>query len=111
MDKELDNKAVGLRLRLQRVALGYSQEYVAEKCKMSSQQVSKIETGASGMNCETLVRIINFYNLSADYVLFGKETKSKNPFVILTEKLHESKKESLFQVMKLIIESWQKKED
>ena len=106
MNKELDGKAVGLRLKLQRVANGFSQEFVAEKCGMSSQQLSKIETGASGMNCETFAKIINFYGLSADYTLFGKEQKSKNPFIVITDHLDETQKECLLQVIKLIIESW-----
>lgn len=69
-------KAIGLRIRTQREALGYSRERLAELADISNSFLSDIERGSRGFSVAHLSRLSRVLGLSADYILFGSERTS-----------------------------------
>ena len=69
-------KAIGLRIRTQREALGYSRERLAELVDISNSFLADIERGNRGFSVSYLGRLAKTLGLSADYILFGSEQSS-----------------------------------
>lgn len=65
MYKEL----LGNKLKLAREKAGYTQVQIAEQLKITQSQLSKIEQGKLEPSVETLGTLIDFYEISADWVL------------------------------------------
>ncbi|GEM_PF-2356567 len=53
---------------------GISQEELANEIGVSRQAISKWETDHGFPDTEKLTKLVVFYNTSADYILFGKNT-------------------------------------
>ncbi|MBP3542894.1 MAG: helix-turn-helix transcriptional regulator [Lachnospiraceae bacterium] len=64
----------GKRIRDYRVKNNLTQARFAETLDVSTNFISEIETGKKSISLETLCRVCEKYNLSADYILFGKDT-------------------------------------
>lgn len=71
MEKLIDNKAVGRRLRLRRDALGITRDKLAEAIDVIPKFVQDIEYGNKGMSTETLARLSEVLGLTTDYILKG----------------------------------------
>lgn len=65
--------AIGGRIKTERKRLGISQEKLAETVSVSPHYIYEIERGMKAMSLETLINIINALEISADYLLFGKQ--------------------------------------
>lgn len=65
------NLHMGNRIKEQRKKLKLTRESFSEKINISPQFLSDIENGKKGMSIETLYKICNTFNISADYLLFG----------------------------------------
>lgn len=70
--RELDIKEMGRRVRLRREFLGWSRDQLAEKIDVSGQFIADIEYGHKGMSVQTLYKLSQALNVSADYFLAGK---------------------------------------
>ena len=66
---------MGNRIRKQRELLGYTREQLAEKLDVSTKFCSDIELGVKGVSIQTLAKLTELLNLSADYILFGECTQ------------------------------------
>lgn len=75
--KEIDYKALGLRVRRQRELLGYTREELAEKLDVSPKFCSDIELGVKGMSLQTLTKMSDILCMSVDYILFGEPELGK----------------------------------
>ena len=64
------------RLQELRKNAGYSQEQVAEMLGLSRQAVSKWESGQGKPEIDNIVKLTEIYNVSADYILLGKEKEA-----------------------------------
>ena len=69
----MDKVAIGKRLRQSRESLSLSREEFSEKVGISSQFQAQIETATKGMSAETLYKICTNFDISADYLLLGKQ--------------------------------------
>lgn len=65
----MDLTLLGNRIRTARERLGYTQEELAERVEISSSHVSVIERGVKAARVDTLIRIANELNVSADFLL------------------------------------------
>lgn len=74
MDKAKTTE-IGGRLRKQREFLGLSRETFAERVSLSPQFIAEIELGKKGLSLDTLLRICECFEISADYLLFGNRTR------------------------------------
>jgi transcriptional regulator with XRE-family HTH domain len=70
MDKEI----VGKRVRRQRESLSLTRDQFAEQIAISPQFLAEIENGKKGMSAETLCKICERSEISADYLLFGRQS-------------------------------------
>ncbi len=73
MPKTYDRLAVGERIRLKRIALGMTQEEMAERIDRVPKYYADIERGSCGMSIETLLALSSVLNMSLDYIIFGPE--------------------------------------
>ena len=71
MNNNVDEQ-IGKRLWDYRAELKLTREVFSEKCGISAQFLSDIEHGRKGMSVETLYKICTAFEISADYLLFGK---------------------------------------
>lgn len=98
--KELSLEQVGKRLRRIRAEMEMTREQFAEQVNISPQFLAEIENGRKGMSAETLFKICNRFDLSADYMLFGKTSSAhlsdpvqtalnrfSEPYIELTEEI------------------------
>lgn len=74
--KEL-NKQIGERCRKAREIVGYTQEQLAEQIGVSTQFLSDAERGITGMSVNTIIKLCNTLNISADFLLLGTEESSE----------------------------------
>lgn len=75
--KELSLEQVGKRLRRVRSQKELTREQFAEQVGISPQFLAEIENGKKGMSAETLFKICNRFDLSADYILLGKASSAQ----------------------------------
>lgn len=67
------NVEIGRRIKKSREARGITQERPAEEIDVSIQYISDLERGLVGTRTPTLMGICQFLEVSADYILFGKD--------------------------------------
>ena len=67
------NRSIGKRIRNLRVQKEYTQAQFAELMDISVNFLSEIENGKKGMSQETIYRLCKYFQISADYILFGTE--------------------------------------
>lgn len=100
----MDWIAIGKRIRNQREVFGYTREVFAEKIDVTPKFCSDIELGVKGMSVSTLCRISNVLNLSADYILFGKETEeTDSPAIALLRSCPADKQGYLETIIKAYV--------
>ena len=104
MEKELDYKAIGGRIRKQREFLGYTRDYLGERLSVSVNFCRDIEIGAKGMSIQTLVKISSILKLSTDYILFG-ETADKDieTLVLMLNSCKPEKRKYAEDILKLFL--------
>lgn len=66
---------VGEKLKFARLNAGYTQKQMSENIQIRQAQLSKIENGKQEPDLETLGKLIDFYEVSADWVLGTGITK------------------------------------
>ena len=78
MEHELDYEAIGTRIRRHRKDRNLTQEVLAEQCGISTAFIGHIERGTRKLSVETLFRIAQKLNVSADYLLFESQTSNND---------------------------------
>ncbi len=68
------NLEIGERVRITRNSRGFSREVLAEMLGISTLFLGYIECGQRGMSIETLQKMCTVLNVSADYLILGRET-------------------------------------
>jgi transcriptional regulator with XRE-family HTH domain len=84
--KEL-NVEIGHRIQIVREQRRYTQEQFAELLDVGIQHISNIERGVNGVSLATLKKICEVLDISADYLLLGKESSQESFF--LSQQLHK----------------------
>lgn len=70
-----DKKAVGFRIKQLRRKESMTQQQFAERlCYATERQVQRIENGEISCPVDRLMEIAQIFNISTDYLLFGKST-------------------------------------
>ncbi|MBQ8563096.1 MAG: helix-turn-helix transcriptional regulator [Firmicutes bacterium] len=80
--KELDVREMGRRVRLRRELMELSRDQLAEKIDVSAQFIYDIEYGHKGMSIQTLYKLSQALEVSADYFLAGKVYASDDEEVV-----------------------------
>ena len=69
--KELDNAAIGARIRARRESLDMTRADLAGRIPMNEKSVAEIEYGNRGLSLKTLFRLKQILGVSTDYILEG----------------------------------------
>lgn len=64
---------IASRMREARMRLGYTQIQLGELADVSAQYVAELEKGRKNMSVYTFAKLARALNVSADYLLWGKE--------------------------------------
>lgn len=79
MAKQVDYKAVGLRIKTLRLKNNIYQTELAKSIGVSQTHMSNIESGRAGLTLENLVKMTNIFNCGIDEIVFGEEkAKERN---------------------------------
>lgn len=73
---EPNRSAIGRRIRAFRLKNNLTQAQLAESLDVSTNFISEVETGKKNISIDTLCRLCQQYQLSADFILFGKESSA-----------------------------------
>jgi len=75
---EINNKAIGKRIRKERKKFGLSQEKFAEMVGLSNYYIGQLERGERQMSLPTLVEIANCLHISLDQLVLGESAYEAN---------------------------------
>ena len=88
MDKSsLDYAAMGRRIRERRIALHLTQEALAEMAQVSTSFIGHLERAEKIPSLETVARLCNKLGMTADYLVFGRETRCDGNCTLYAELL------------------------
>ena len=109
------NKHLGSKLRMRRLALGYTQTKVAQAINVTFQQIQKYEKGTNGISSLRLMQLATFLKVpivyffedysaytasSVDSVKVESEDLNYSFLAKLFSSLSSQQKEKIFQVLK-----------
>lgn len=100
----IDYKALGRRIRNRRLDLHFTQEKFAEKLSVSTEYVSRIETGKFHPSLGLIERIAQHMETTEQFLLFGSkdEREINRQLFLQLERLSPRKKEILMKVIELL---------
>ncbi len=105
----------GERIRKKRQLLNMTQDASADKIGISTKYFADIERGSCGMSIETLISIGTLFDMSLDYIIYGKiydEEESRKhsdeftAILSLMDNIPENKRQYTLRMMQLQMESW-----
>ena len=72
-----DDISTGERLRGVRESMKMNREEFSEKIDITDSFLGQIERGERALSVKTLRKVVRYTGISADYLLFGKETNNQ----------------------------------
>lgn len=88
MAKQVDYKAVGLRIKTLRLKNNIYQTELAKNIGVSQTHMSNIESGRAGLTLENLVKMTNIFNCGIDDIVFGEEKAKKETQTNISGEFH-----------------------
>lgn len=76
----LDYKAIGRRIKIQRINKDYTQDRLAELTGLSNPHISNIESGSTQVSLKTLVKIADALDTTPDGLLMDNLKLAKDVF-------------------------------
>ena len=77
---ELDYKAIGKRIKIQRIQREMTQEKLAELTGLSNPHISNVETGSTQVSLKSLIAIANALEITPDVLLCDNIRYGKHIF-------------------------------
>jgi transcriptional regulator with XRE-family HTH domain len=100
----MNNSTVGVRIRSRRQELGWTQEQLAEKARISKGFLSDLETGARNVSAEYLLKIAQALSVTLDFLMKGDPSKPKTEQVQIPARLSNlAKHENLTYAQTLML--------
>ncbi len=92
----------GERLRSRRNMLGFTQEVVSEKARITLRFYQMLERGEKSVSLDTLIQLSKALTISTDYLLFGNFSYNlENPLVEVLNGLPQPQREDALKVLQL----------
>lgn len=92
---------MGARIAQRRKQLGWTQEQAAEASGLSWQFFACVERGIKNIRAESLIKLSKAMNVSADYILTGKQAKVNYEYLLkYMEPLSETQLKYLEEILK-----------
>lgn len=98
-EKPTEKQEVAARLREIRKSTGLTQEKFAELLELSLSAYKKVEGAENNISIDSLRKMGQQFNISSDYVLFGKQGDVDEVWKLL---LNCSERDKLFLLLRLI---------
>lgn len=106
MDKLIDYKLIGKRLKEKRLEKNLTQEQVAEYLNISNEYMSKIENAKIEINLKRLGQLIVLLEIPIEYFIAGVTTESPaykaSELIELLEDLSPKEKDVIYNVIEQI---------
>lgn len=96
---ESNKSDIGKRIRTFRQTNNLTQAQLAESLDVSTNFISEVENGKKNISLDTLCRLCNQYQLSADYLLMGKEHPADT---MLLERLSSLPNQDILTIIKYL---------
>lgn len=93
-------KDIGKRIKITRESMKMTKEEFAKILGISGQYLGIVERGSSCLSVEKLKLLCDFTNLSADYILFGKDNTLINSTIKDLSKFTDKQIESGCEALK-----------
>ncbi|EGD46162.1 helix-turn-helix domain protein [Ruminiclostridium papyrosolvens DSM 2782] len=107
MEKKLDLKGIGLRIRSEREKIGLTREQFAEQVGISPLYVGQIERGQRAMSLKTFVKIADSLHANTDFLIYGIEERAsgtdKDGVLNLLEKCSVRELKLAEEMLKLLL--------
>lgn len=104
-------REIGKRIRMSRKAKGFTQEQLAEKIDMSTNNLSFLECGNTGLSVPTLMELCRHLDVSSDYILFGTQQSSQfSPITTVLSELNEEQQLVAEQLLTVYANSCKKQD-
>lgn len=97
-----DFTLIGKRIANARKLSGMTQEQLAHSIGFGVNHLSEIERGISGISVGKLMGLVKILNVSADYILFGKDT-TDSPLNIRLKQILPAQKQYMEEMLNLFI--------
>lgn len=98
---------LGKRIKELRKQRGFTQEYLAEKLKIEPRQLSKLETGKHYPSFETIIGLLETFNITFEelisYEHLDTEKDFKNLLIKEIESIDNSKIQNIYKLIRCII--------
>lgn len=100
LDKDF-NLTIGLRIREIREAYRMTLAEFSERCDLSESFLTAVEGGRKGITSKTLYKICSTMNVSADYIVFGRDKGFEADAVIeILNTLDEHSREGAVRILR-----------
>ncbi len=83
----MDRKALGKKIRQERIRMNYTQEQLAEAAGLSTTYIGLIEHGQRAITLEKLIDLANIFHVSIDYLLIESVEASEDANFALLKNL------------------------
>lgn len=90
---------IGKRITEIRKSMNMNKEQFAKLIGMSGQYLGTVEKGINGLSLDKLVTISKKTNISADYILFGKQSINNSLFIDKFSNLSDSQISHAFKIL------------
>ena len=106
MERELDYKAIGKRVKIARIKADMKQEHVAEKSGLSPTHISNIENNHTKVSLNVLLAIANSLDTSIDFLLSEQYENISlaldNEILRVLKDCDTAKKEKILKIIEII---------
>lgn len=101
--RELDFQKIGAKIRERRLALGYTQDYLANHLDVDTSHISNVEHGRCKVSLTALVGIANAMDCSVDFFLTSEYKNKELPVdTELAKKLQKCDIEKKKQISRIL---------
>ena len=102
MEKLIEQKEIGKRIKTYRMQKTLGQTELAERLGISQTHMSNIEHGKVGMTVEVLVKLAKIFEVSLDELVLGKKPKTENAAAGKGFKLDDYRLSDLVKALELL---------
>lgn len=92
-------KDIGKRIANLRKSMNMNKEQFSKLIGISGQYLGTVEAGINGLSVDSIVNLCKNTNISADYILFGKENITNKKLKSIFSGIDETQIDSAFKVL------------
>lgn len=107
----MDNR-MGKAIRDRRLALGFTQEELAENVDRTASQIGQIERGITKPSVDVLIRIVEFLSLDANTMFNGDEKNDDlRDSLVMLQQIDPTYREFIMQIIRMAYKQSKRKKE